>query len=322
LYDGWNLVAEPDGNASNAKVRTYAWGSDLSGSMQGAGGIGGLLKVTQHGPSVTHHFAVYDGNGNVMGLVNAADGSFSARCEYGPFGEPIRVSGPMSTLNPIRFSPKYTDDQSGLVYYEYRYYNSMIGRWTCRDPIEETGGSNLVASFANDTLNYSDLLGLKLVAVTKKVEWWNKWWADRIEYVLLAGWSRNSLEVKMEMSTNDGCTSGEPPTVQRNVTSRLFWEPELKLEQGPTLYAKQSPSCPCGVTCYSYTVGYRWKLTILSIRLPQVGHKIPILSSFQQTVIDLRVCADGTVSAQASNSQNIAQVFPWTENPFEERESY
>lgn len=108
LYDGWNLVAELDANASNAKVRTYVWGSDLSGSMQGAGGIGGLLKVTQHGSQVTHHFVAYDGNGNVMGLVNTADGSLSARYEYGPFGEPIRISGAISILKAQSDSPPNT----------------------------------------------------------------------------------------------------------------------------------------------------------------------------------------------------------------------
>ncbi|NLH72946.1 MAG: RHS repeat-associated core domain-containing protein [Verrucomicrobia bacterium] len=163
LYDGWNLVAELDANASNAKVRTYVWGSDLSGSMQGAGGIGGLLKVTQHGSQVTHHFVAYDGNGNVMGLVNTADGSLSARYEYGPFGEPIRISGAISILNPIRFSSKYTDDQSGLVYYGYRYYNPSTGRWINRDPIGELGGKSIYGFVKNDVCGLVDPYGLMWV---------------------------------------------------------------------------------------------------------------------------------------------------------------
>ncbi len=42
LYDGWNLIAEVDAQTGEL-IRTYVWGLDLSGSMQGAGGIGGLL---------------------------------------------------------------------------------------------------------------------------------------------------------------------------------------------------------------------------------------------------------------------------------------
>src|SRR5438093_3344646 len=40
-YDDWNLFAEV--NHTNKAVRSYLWGSDLSGSPQGAGGVGGLL---------------------------------------------------------------------------------------------------------------------------------------------------------------------------------------------------------------------------------------------------------------------------------------
>jgi RHS repeat-associated protein len=162
LYDGWNLIAELNG--SNVRVRTYVWGTDLSGSHQGAGGVGGLLMVRQHEGTISDHFVAYDGNGNIMGLVNAADGKYSARYEYGPFGEPIRVSAVGSSLmaknNPFRFSTKYTDDDSGFLYYGYRYYDPSTGRWPNRDPIEEDGGENLFAAFENDATNRYDMLGL------------------------------------------------------------------------------------------------------------------------------------------------------------------
>ena len=29
----------------NTRIRSYVWGNELSGSMQGAGGVGGLLEV-------------------------------------------------------------------------------------------------------------------------------------------------------------------------------------------------------------------------------------------------------------------------------------
>ena len=92
VYDGWNLIAELNAT-NNALIRSYAWGLDLSGTEQGAGGVGGLLAIrdTQSGT----HFAACDGNGNVAALVNANDGTVSATYEYGPFAEPIRVTGPM-----------------------------------------------------------------------------------------------------------------------------------------------------------------------------------------------------------------------------------
>ena len=33
--------------------------------------------------------------------------------------------------------------ETGLVYYNYRYYSPELGRWTKRDPIEEDGELNL-----------------------------------------------------------------------------------------------------------------------------------------------------------------------------------
>jgi RHS repeat-associated protein len=31
--------------------------------------------------------------------------------------------------NPFRFSSKYQDDETDLLYYGYRYYNASTGRW-------------------------------------------------------------------------------------------------------------------------------------------------------------------------------------------------
>jgi RHS repeat-associated protein len=138
LYDGWNLVAIL--NSSSSLLTSFVWGSDLSGSMQGAGGVGGLLAANYQGTAHTNCFAVFDGNGNVAGLVNAADGTFLANYEYGPFGEVIRATGPMAKANPIRFSTKYDDDESDLLYYGFRYYKPSTGTWLSREPLNAAPG--------------------------------------------------------------------------------------------------------------------------------------------------------------------------------------
>ena len=53
----------------------------------------------------------------------------------GPFGEVVRASGPTAGVNPFGFSTKYTDQETGMDYYGYRYYNPSTGRWISRDPI-------------------------------------------------------------------------------------------------------------------------------------------------------------------------------------------
>ena len=81
-YDGWNCVATL--NSSLAILNSFVWGLDLSGSMQGAGGVGGLVSESYHGATVTNFFIAHDGNGNVSALVNVADGTTLANYEYGP----------------------------------------------------------------------------------------------------------------------------------------------------------------------------------------------------------------------------------------------
>jgi RHS repeat-associated protein len=110
------------------------------------------------------HFPAYDGNGNLMVLVRAETGTnatVDAAYEYDPFGRTVRATGPAAQGNPFRFSTKFTDDETGLVYYGYRYYDAMLGRWLSRDPIAEAGGKNLFAMVENSVTGRWDLLGLQ-----------------------------------------------------------------------------------------------------------------------------------------------------------------
>jgi RHS repeat-associated protein len=74
---------------------------------------------------------------------NQGVGAKSRTTNLGPFGELVRQTGPMATANPFRFSTKYDDDESDLLYYGYRYYKPTTGTWPNRDPIHESGFLNL-----------------------------------------------------------------------------------------------------------------------------------------------------------------------------------
>ena len=92
LYDGWNVALVHD-RIENTLLRLYTWGLDLSGTIHGAGGIGGLLAVEEpqdEGESKKHWFC-YDANGNVGQLLKyVADPqsvTLAAHYEYDPYGE-------------------------------------------------------------------------------------------------------------------------------------------------------------------------------------------------------------------------------------------
>jgi len=67
----------------------------------------------------------------------------------------------MAKVNPIRFSTKYDDDESDLLYYGYRYYKASTGNWLTRDPIDEKGGINLYVFVKNQPPNLLDFCGLQ-----------------------------------------------------------------------------------------------------------------------------------------------------------------
>ena len=159
VYDGWNLIAILDGASS--VLYSFQWGSDLSGSLAGAGGIGGLISMRVHNGNLAGtFFYIYDGNGNVSGLINAIDGTIAAQYEYGPFGEILRATGPMAKTNPFRFSSKFQDDETDFLYYGFRYYNPSTGRWLSREPLGEFGSKNLYGFVGNATIQSVDVLGL------------------------------------------------------------------------------------------------------------------------------------------------------------------
>ena len=61
--------------------------------------------------------------------------------------------------NPIRFQGQYFDDETGLHYNRYRYYDSYSGRFISKDPIGLTGGLN-VHTYAQNPTQWIDPLGL------------------------------------------------------------------------------------------------------------------------------------------------------------------
>ena len=66
--------------------------------------------------------------------------------------------------NPFRFSTKYVDTESGLIYYGFRYYSPSLGRFLNRDPLGEAGGQNLYCFVENDPVNNWDYFGMEIIA--------------------------------------------------------------------------------------------------------------------------------------------------------------
>ena len=136
VWDNWNIIHETiaivNGVTTNVSEIQYFWGPDLSNSLQGAGGVGGLLSVSCNG---SFYFPVYDNNGNVMKYVDET-GMVVAAYVYDDFGRAISQSGSLADTFAFGFSTKYFDRETGLVAYQRRFYSPDDRCWLNRDPIE------------------------------------------------------------------------------------------------------------------------------------------------------------------------------------------
>ena len=134
------------------------------------------VPIMDHMGNVRHFIQLKSGTVNQgYGNIGTMIGQVSANLEYDAFGREVRVSslavpdtgtppglvagGLYADALPFHFSTKFTDPESGLNYYGYRFYDARDGRWLSRDPIGEQGGVNLYGMVGNGPVNRMDVLG-------------------------------------------------------------------------------------------------------------------------------------------------------------------
>jgi len=158
VYDDWNLIHEIvtvcAGYPNTVEIQ-YFWGSDLSGTLQGSVGVGGLLAMLSQNECA---FPVFDNNGNVVIYIDE-DGRPKASYVYDDFGNLLEI---VSSCNDFRFrfSTKYCDEESQLSYFPFRCYSNIMRSWASRDYDEIIGGVNLYSYCRNSSTSSHDPLGL------------------------------------------------------------------------------------------------------------------------------------------------------------------
>ncbi len=197
VWAGWLLLLELDGAGGMGvpPVRKYTWGLDLAGQngatpsgpsagaglLEGAGGIGGLLAVHDRGTDPNSaaddldYVYLYDANGNIGQVLDpnaaSATAALKAKYQYDPYGNRINFDPNAAEYEqPWRFSTKQFDAETGLGYWDERYYSAGLGRWVNRDPLEELGGDNLYVFGLGDSVNRVDPRGGLSLA---PCPWWD-----------------------------------------------------------------------------------------------------------------------------------------------------
>jgi len=130
-----------------------------SEQLAGISGIGNqLLSVIKPGETVYYYHNDHLGTPQVL----TDDSQVIAwKAVYTPFGE--AVASIQTVENPFRFPGQYYDQETGLHYNYFRYYNPQTGRYITPDPIGLFGGVNLYTFVANNPLYYVDPYGLDLI---------------------------------------------------------------------------------------------------------------------------------------------------------------
>ena len=139
VYDGYLQIADNNGKA-------YIWDPSAI--------VATRPLVWQCGNSVEYY--THDGNKNVSEVV-AENGDVAAHYEYAPFGAIVAQRGTTDSDNPWRFSNEYADDDTGTVYYNYRHYEPVTGRWLRRDILHP------IACLNPYGFKHVDFLGLRMI---------------------------------------------------------------------------------------------------------------------------------------------------------------
>ena len=161
-YDDYNLIYETTEFADTTRsteVKKYYFGTDLQGNVYGIAGTGGLRMMELNGKTV---YVFNNIIGSTEALYSADSENINeelAEYVYSAYGEIMFQNGSLAESNPITYSTRYKESNTGLVGYTFRHYSPRLMKWINKDPIAEQGGLNLYQMVGGDPVNSYDVLG-------------------------------------------------------------------------------------------------------------------------------------------------------------------
>ena len=112
----------------------------------------------EYTPERKIHLYHCDHRGLPLALVSA-DGKTDWSAEYDAWGNVLRENNPHNMKQLIRLPGQQYDEETGLYYNRYRYYDPLLGRYITQDPIGLRGGWNLY-QYPLNPIRFIDQLGL------------------------------------------------------------------------------------------------------------------------------------------------------------------
>ncbi|MBQ4634981.1 MAG: RHS repeat-associated core domain-containing protein [Akkermansia sp.] len=119
--------------------------------------------------------------------VFGATGYIRTAYTYSPFGS---VTATGNVTQPIQWSSEFHDEELGLVYYNWRYFNTIASKWNARDPYKKNVGLSLYFYCKNQPIYKIDSLGFDYI--------------DSVDYVGIKAvtWSTSISKEEKQQTTN------------------------------------------------------------------------------------------------------------------------
>lgn len=155
LWQGPRLLQE---SKPNGQCRTYVYNPNDTWSP--------LARIDHHGSAQGDIFWFSTDLNSAPLEVSDETGAVRWSGQYDSFGQVKRQSEGFQRLassqqtlqQPLRYAGQYADDETGLHYNLFRYYDPQMGRFTVQDPIGLAGGINLY-QYAPNPITWIDPLG-------------------------------------------------------------------------------------------------------------------------------------------------------------------
>ncbi|HDS1235307.1 TPA: RHS domain-containing protein [Pluralibacter gergoviae] len=163
LWQGYRLLQEQRDNGTRR-----SWSYDPASPWTPLAAI----EQADGGPQADIYWLHADLNSAPLEVTDA-DGHLRWSGQYDTFGRlKGQTTGSMALREgatydqPLRYAGQYEDNESGLHYNLFRYYDPEVGRFTVQDPIGLEGGLNFY-SYAPNPLGWIDPLGLSCASSPK-----------------------------------------------------------------------------------------------------------------------------------------------------------
>ncbi|MCO6411411.1 MAG: hypothetical protein J5I92_01580, partial [Thiogranum sp.] len=145
LWDGAELLAEYDGSGNRTKRYVYLPESYAPVQIEDANGT----------------YNVHSDHLDTPKLLSDSTQQIVWRGRREAFGKTMVDPSSTVELN-IRFPGQYYDQETGLHYNYFRYYDPAVGRYVTADPIGLSGGINIYAYVRGNPMRFIDANGLEI----------------------------------------------------------------------------------------------------------------------------------------------------------------